>query len=74
MSRFTKLKNLYARLGLSRAATQSEIKTAYYKLSKEYHPDINNGCEKSTQKFREITEAYEVLGNELSRKDYDRSE
>lgn len=68
------IKNLYERLGLKRTASQSDIKNAYYKLSKEHHPDRNDGCEKSAKKFREISEAYEILGNERSRKLYDRSE
>lgn len=68
------LRNLYARLGLSRSATQKEIKKAYYKLSKQYHPDRNDGCSDSAQKFRDITEAYEVLGNQSKRTEYDKGE
>lgn len=67
-----KLSNFYARLGLVRSATQTDIKNAYYKLSKLYHPDKNNGCHTSALKFREITEAYEILGNPKTRKEYDR--
>lgn len=66
-----KISNLYARLGLLRSATQIEIKNAYYKLSKLYHPDKNSGCRTSAIKFREITEAYEILGNPRSRQTYD---
>lgn len=65
------ISNLYARLGLARTATQADIKNAYYKLSKLYHPDKNEGCKNAALKFREITEAYEVLGNPKTRKEYD---
>ncbi|KAJ8877838.1 hypothetical protein PR048_022297 [Dryococelus australis] len=65
-------KSLYDSLGLTPKATQAEIKTAYYKLSKIYHPDRNEGCEEAATKFRDITEAYEVLGNLGLRKRYDR--
>lgn len=69
-----RLRDLYARLGLSRNATQKEIKNAYYKLSKQCHPDRNNGHTESVKKFREITEAYEILGKESSRAQYDKGE
>lgn len=64
-------KCLYDLLNVSRNATQSEIKGAYYKLSMTYHPDKNNGCEDAIKKFREITDAYEVLSNAKSRDLYD---
>lgn len=67
-----KLCNLYARLGLVRSATQTEIKKAYYKLSMIHHPDKNDGCQSSALKFREITEAYEILANPRTRQEYDR--
>lgn len=66
---YSKLDNLYTRLGLTASATQDEIKKAYYELSKKHHPDRNDG---STNKFRSITEAYEILGNVSTRKDYDK--
>lgn len=68
----TQLGNLYGRLGVSNQASSIEIKTAYYKLSKIYHPDKNDGCTDAALKFREITEAYEILGNAISKKKYDR--
>lgn len=71
-SKYLKLGNLYARLGLLADASHDEIKTAYYKLSKEHHPDRNEGCSDSTEKFRSVTEAYEILGNVASRAQYDR--
>lgn len=70
--KYSKLGDLYARLGLSGGVTQAEIKKAYYRLSKEHHPDRNEGCAVSTAKFRSITEAYEILGNVTTRAQYDR--
>lgn len=64
--------NLYETLGISKGATQQEIKNAYYRLSLEYHPDKNVGCQEAVEKFRQITEAYEVLGNFRARKLYDK--
>lgn len=66
-------KNYYDILEIPKHASQSEIKTAYYKLSKTYHPDKNHGCATSTQKFKYITEAYEVLTNENMRKLYNKN-
>lgn len=63
--------NLYSKLRLTAAATQSEIKSAYYRLCKIYHPDKNQDCQKAAQQFRIINEAYKVLGNEESRALYD---
>lgn len=70
--KYFKLGNLYARLGLTGDVSQSDIKHAYYKLSKEHHPDRNEGCNISAEKFRSITEAYEILGNVTTRAHYDR--
>lgn len=70
--KFFKLGDLYARLGLKGDASQSDIKKAYYKMSKEHHPDKNEGCTVSTAKFRSVTEAYEILGNVTTRTEYDR--
>ena len=60
----------YDRLGVSKSASQDEIKKAYRKLSKQYHPDINKeaGAE---DKYKEIQEAYETLGDEQKRAGYD---
>ncbi|MGT2757059.1 molecular chaperone DnaJ [Streptococcus ovuberis] len=60
----------YDRLGVSKSASQDEIKKAYRKLSKKYHPDINKeaGAE---QKYKDIQEAYETLGDEQKRASYD---
>lgn len=62
----------YDSLGLTPAATQNDIKQAYYKLSKLYHPDKNKDSDTAAEKFRSITEAYEVLGNYRLRKLYDK--
>ncbi|KAK6638452.1 hypothetical protein RUM44_008881 [Polyplax serrata] len=64
--------NHYKALGLAPSATLSEIKSAYYKLSKLHHPDRNNGSPASTKKFRDIVAAYEVLSKTDSRRKYDR--
>ncbi|XP_008424024.1 dnaJ (Hsp40) homolog, subfamily C, member 30b [Poecilia reticulata] len=62
----------YDILKVSPSATQSQIKTAYYKQSFIYHPDKNPGSEEATQRFAKISEAYAVLGNISLRKKYDR--
>lgn len=67
-----KPKNHYESLGIASNSTQSEVKSAYYKLSMQHHPDKNQGNEESLQKFRDISEAYEVLSNVSTRKLYDR--
>ncbi|KAL4712354.1 hypothetical protein ACJJTC_001515 [Scirpophaga incertulas] len=63
--------NHYDVLGLTPKATQTDIKTAYYALSKIYHPDKSSD-EASAKQFRAITEAYEVLGNVKTKKLYDK--
>ncbi|KAG5682336.1 hypothetical protein PVAND_011695 [Polypedilum vanderplanki] len=68
----TKTKNLYEILGLTPNATQADIKSAYYKLSKAYHPDLNPNDSVANEKFRAISEAYEVLGTYRLRKMYDK--
>lgn len=62
----------YDVLRVSPGATQSQIKTAYYKQSLIYHPDKNPGSKDATQRFSEISEAYTVLGNVGLRRKYDR--
>ncbi|MBY0356690.1 MAG: DnaJ domain-containing protein [Candidatus Obscuribacterales bacterium] len=66
-----KFKDYYATLGVSRSATDKEIKTAYRKLARECHPDTNQGNKNAEEKFKEITEAYEVLKDSDKRKRYD---
>nr|DBA34185.1 TPA: hypothetical protein GDO54_001768 [Pyxicephalus adspersus] len=62
----------YDLLEVSGNATQSQIKTAYYKQSFRYHPDRNAGNEDATRRFGQVTEAYHVLGTTSLRKKYDR--
>lgn len=64
-------KDYYDILGVSKDASQKEIKKAYRKLAKKYHPDTNDGDEKSSEKFKEISEAYEILSDPEKRKRYD---
>jgi curved DNA-binding protein len=65
-------KDYYKILGVSKTATQDEIKKAYRKLAVKYHPDKNEGDKASEEKFKEISEAYEVLGDPEKRKKYDK--
>lgn len=63
-------KNYYEVLGVSKEASQKEIKKAYQKLAKKWHPDVNKAPE-AEAKFKEVAEAYEVIGSEEKRKEYD---
>jgi molecular chaperone DnaJ len=64
--------DFYHTLGVARAASDAEIKTAYRKLAMTYHPDRNNGSKDSEEKFKAITEAYDVLRDPDKRVLYDR--
>lgn len=65
-------KNHYESLGVGQQATAGEIKAAYYALSKVYHPDLSREDLNAGVRFRQITAAYEMLSNPLTRKQYDR--
>jgi len=67
-----KPKDLYGILGVSPAATQQQVKEAYYRLSLKYHPDRNMGSEDAHKMFTELTEAYSIIGQYQTRKKYDR--
>jgi DnaJ-related protein SCJ1 len=69
---FVSAKNYYEILGVSKGATEKEIKTAFRQLTLKYHPDKNKGNQEAHDKFLEIGEAYEVLSDETKRANYDR--
>lgn len=64
--------NHYKVLGLTSKSTQAEIKASFYKLSKVFHPDVSDQSEEAAFKFRQISAAYEILGNPKLRKMYDK--
>ncbi|MEM7303717.1 MAG: DnaJ C-terminal domain-containing protein [Pseudomonadota bacterium] len=64
----------YRILGVSKSASQAEVKSAFRKLAKAHHPDQNKGNPKAQERFAEINSAYEILGDETRRGQYDRGE
>jgi len=64
-------KNPYTLLGVAKSASEKDIKSAYRKLAKKWHPDVNPGDAKAEAKFKEITAAYNLLSNSKLRKQYD---
>jgi molecular chaperone DnaJ len=64
-------KDYYATLGVKKTATQEEIRKAFRKAARKYHPDVNPGDKKAEEKFKEISEANDVLSDEKKRKIYD---
>src|SRR6188472_1267889 len=66
-------KDYYAILGVPKNATQAEIKKAYRKLAQQHHPDANAGDPNAEERFKEISAAYDVIGDEEKRTSYDRA-
>ncbi len=67
-------KDLYGVLGVEKKATPDEIKKAYRKLARRYHPDRNPGDKQAEERFKEISQAHDVLGDPAKRRAYDRGE
>src|SRR5688572_33234679 len=64
-------KDYYAVLGVKKNADEKEIRSAYRKLARKYHPDVNANDKTAEAKFKEVSEAYEVLSDSEKRKMYD---
>src|SRR3984957_15825648 len=67
----TTKQDYYELLGVSRKAAQKEIRQAYRKLARKYHPDLNPGDKSSEEKFKQVQEAYDVLSDAKKRQIYD---
>lgn len=64
-------KDYYETLGVSRDASQDDIRKAYRRLARKYHPDLNPGDKAAEEKFKSVSEANEILGDEKKRKMFD---
>src|SRR5271165_5166258 len=67
----TQNKDYYAILGVKKTATAEDIRKAFRKLARKYHPDVNPGDKRAEEKFKEMSEANDVLSDEKKRKVYD---
>lgn len=67
-------RNLYDVLGVGKTASEAEIKSAYRKLARKYHPDLNKDDKTAADKFKEVSNAYDIIGNAEKRKKYDNNE
>jgi DnaJ-class molecular chaperone len=65
------MKDYYQTLGISRSASEDEIKKAYRRLARQHHPDMNKGDKKAEERFKDISEAYSVLSDAEKKKQYD---
>lgn len=65
------MKDYYQILGLPKSASDADIKRAYRRLAKQYHPDVNKGEKNAEERFKEVSEAYSVLSDSKKRKQYD---
>lgn len=68
------MRDPYSVLGISKSANESEIKKAFRKLAKQYHPDQNKDDPKAAQRFAEVNQAYEIVGDKEKRQKFDRGE
>lgn len=68
------MRDPYSVLGVTRSASETEIKAAFRKLAKQYHPDRNSGDARAKEKFAEINNAYEIIGDKAKRGKFDRGE
>ena len=72
INRATRMPDYYSTLGVDRKASEEDVKKAYKALAKKWHPDKNpDNQEVATRKFKEVSEAYQVLGDSVKRREYD---